>query len=87
MQIHGNNQTYFAYWKKKITLRHREFIKLAHVFSVNTVKGDEQLRTFWEAKLQQAIKLRQICVLSGTMETNTESPKKYFQERAPYELQ
>lgn len=62
---------------KEMTLRHREFIKLTQVFSVNTVNRDEQQRTFVKLSFSKQQKLKQVCFLSGPMETNTDSPKTF----------
>lgn len=60
-----------------MTLRHREFIKLTQVFGVNTINRDEQQRTFVKLSFSKQQKLKQIWVLSDTMETNTDSPKTF----------
>lgn len=60
-----------------MTLRHREFIKLTQVFGVNTINRDEQQRTSVKLSFSKQQKLKQIWVLSDTMETNTDSPKTF----------
>lgn len=62
---------------KEMTLRPREFVKLTRVFGANTINRDEQQRTSVKLSFSKQQKLEQICFLSSTMETNTDSPKSF----------